>query len=147
MSHRSRFASGLTLALVAFAAPSHGQQASPDRSITVTVDAKHPWVDAGMMVQKGDRLNFDANGTIRWGDDPDQIAGPEGHDAKPGKLGKAGLIGRVGLNGKPFAIGRATAPIAMPKNGELFLGINDFIFGDNSGAFTVVITRAAAPNP
>ncbi len=99
MSHRTRFASGLTLALLAVAAPSHGQQTSPDRSVTVTVDAKHPWVDAGLMVQKGERLTFDAGGTIRWGDEPDQIAGPEGHGAKPGKLGKAGLIGRVGPSG------------------------------------------------
>jgi hypothetical protein len=29
----------------------------------------------------------------------------------------------------------------MPKNGELFLGINDFVFGDNAGAFTVTISR------
>jgi hypothetical protein len=32
----------------------------------------------------------------------------------------------------------------MPKSGTLFLGINDFIFGDNAGAFTVTIGRPDA---
>jgi hypothetical protein len=33
----------------------------------------------------------------------------------------------------------------MPKSGELFLGINDFIFGDNAGAFAVTIFQAGRP--
>jgi hypothetical protein len=73
------------------------------------------------------------------------IAGPDGHDAKAGKPGKGGLIGRVGYNGKPFRIGSANMPILMPKSGELFLGINDFIFGDNAGAFTVTILQPGRP--
>ena len=75
------------------------------------------------------------------GCEPGQVAGPEGHDTKVGRLGKGGLIGRVSNNGKPFPIGRTRTPIAMPKAGELFLGINDFVFGDNAGAFTVTISR------
>jgi hypothetical protein len=110
-------------------------------AVTVTVDAKHPWVDSGLTVRKGERLSFQADGTIQWGSTPDKVAGPEGHGANGDKLGAGGLIGRVGLNGKPFAIGNIRAPIVMPKNGRLFLGINDFIFGDNAGAFAVKIER------
>jgi hypothetical protein len=33
----------------------------------------------------------------------------------------------------------------MPKSGELFLGINDFVFKDNSGSFVVTITRPRTP--
>jgi len=55
------------------------------------------------------------------------------------------LIGRVGMTGKPFAIGSTRAPLVMPKSGELFLGINDFVFGDNAGAFTVTIARSGRP--
>jgi len=90
-------------------------------------------------VRKGERLSFEASGTIRWGKKPDQVAGPEGHGAKAGKLGVGGLIGRVGYNGKPFPIGNTRRPIVMPKSGKLFLGINDFTFKDNAGSFTVTI--------
>src|SRR5471032_2826599 len=74
-------------------------------SVTVTVEAAHPWIDSGLTVNKGQRLMFHATGAIRWGTGPDQVAGPEGHGATVGKLGAGGLIGRVGLIGKPFAIG------------------------------------------
>jgi hypothetical protein len=114
-------------------------------SVIVTVDAKHPWVDSGLTVRKGERLSFEANGTIQWGAKPGQAAGPEGHDGKAGRLGKGGLIGRVGYNGKPFPIGSARTPVLMLKSGELFLGINDFIFGDNAGAFAVTIFQPAQP--
>jgi hypothetical protein len=122
------------------------QAASPDApTAMVTVDAAHPWIDTGLSVSKGERLSFAAEGTIQWGAQPGQVAGPEGHDAKAGKLGKGGLIGRVGMTGKPFAIGNSRIPLVMPKSGELFLGINDFVFGDNAGSFTVAISRSVRP--
>lgn len=123
-----------------------GQIAPPDEpTVKVTVDAAHPWVDSGLTVSKGERLSFAAEGTIQWGAQPGQVAGPQGHDAKAGKLGKGGLIGRVGMTGKPFAIGTTRTPLMMPKNGELFLGINDFVFGDNSGTFQVTVSRPSRP--
>ena len=51
-----------------------------------------------------------------------------------------GLIARVDT-GPAFPIGSNSQPITMPANGRLYLGINDDEFGDNSGAFTVVINR------
>ena len=142
MTHRAVAAINLTvLILVVSLVPGFGHVASPDASMTVTVDAKHPWVDSGLIVRKGERLTFQAEGTIQWGSKPDEVAGPEGHDAKAGKLGKGGLIGRVGYSGKPFPIGSVRMPIAMPKSGKLFLGINDFIFSDNAGSFAVKISR------
>jgi len=50
------------------------------------------------------------------------------------------LIARVG-NRAPFAIGANTQPIAMPANGQLLLGVNDDYFSDNSGTYTVTLTR------
>jgi hypothetical protein len=114
---------------------------APAPGTTVTVEARYPWVDSGLVVHKGDRLSFHATGSIQWGTEPDQVAGPEGHGAKAGKLGKAGLIGRIGYNGRPFPIGNVHTPLAMPKSGKLFLGINDFVFGDNNGAFVVTIVE------
>src|ERR1700730_1637006 len=124
-----------------------GQGSSPQgpASITVKVDATHPWVDTGWTVRKGEAVSFTTDGTIRWGTKPEEVAGPEGHGGKPGKLGVGGLIGRVGYNGKPFPIGNARAPIVMPKSGKLFLGINDFIFGDNAESFAVTISQPQAP--
>ena len=119
--------------------------AAPATRATVTVDASHPWVGSGLTVRKGERLAFETHGTIQWGPRPDQVAGPEGHAGKPGTVGAGGLIGRVGTTGKPFAIGHATAPLIMPKAGVLYLGINDFVFGDNRGAFTVTIVQAETP--
>ena len=123
---------------------SSSQVVSPEgkSSVIVTVDAKHPWVDSGLIVRKQERLSFQADGTIQWGSKSDEVTGPEGHGAKAGKLGKGGLIGRVGYSGKPFPIGSTRMPIAMPKNGKLFLGINDFIFSDNAGSFAVTISRS-----
>jgi hypothetical protein len=106
---------------------------------TVAVSAALPWVDTGLTVHKGDHLSFEATGTIHWGSDEDQVAGPEGHGAKPGKLGAGGLIGRIGTTGKPFAVGNVHGPVTMPQAGRLYLGINDFIFKDNTGQFTVQI--------
>lgn len=122
-------------------------QASPEGTarVTVKVDATHPWVDSGVTVRKGEPVAFTADGTIRWGTKPEEVAGPEGHGGKPGKLGVGGLIGRVGYNGKPFPIGNPRVPIVMPKGGKLFLGINDFIFRDNAGTFTVTISRPRNP--
>lgn len=118
------------------------QGAAPDaanRSV-VAVSAQYPWIDSGLIVRKGDRLTFRAEGTIRWGDRANHVAGPGGYGAKAGKVGAGGLIGRVGFSGKPFPIGNS-AIISMPKDGKLFLGINDFVFADNSGAFSVTIIR------
>lgn len=143
-----RWPTAIVLSVLLAAEPStrtSGRTRSPDQgaSATIVVDAKHPWIDSGLTVRKGERLLFHADGMIRWGPKPDQVAGPEGHGARAGKVGAGGLIGRVGFNGKPFPIGNAHAPIAMPKSGRLLLGINDFVFGDNTGSFTVAISSMA----
>jgi hypothetical protein len=134
------------LVFVLALSPAASQSVPPEAAAmaTVTVDARYPWVDSGLVVHKGDRLAFGAIGTIQWGSKPDQVAGPDGRDAKPGKVGVGGLIGRIGYSGKPFPIGSRRAPVAMPKDGKLFLGINDFVFRDNAGSFTVTITGTSA---
>jgi hypothetical protein len=142
MTHYRAAAIGVALLIaVAAVCRTQGQAApaGPTPIITVTVDAMHPWIDSGLTVHKGERLSFEATGTIQWGSNPDQVAGPEGHGAKPGKIGAGGLIGRVGLNGRPFPIGSTRLPLTMRQGGKLLLGINDFIFKDNAGSFVVKI--------
>ena len=146
IADRAWLLTGVALLLLAavgrMSVAAHRDEAqAPPTLATVTVDAGHPWVTSGVTVRKGDRLVFKAEGTIRWGAQPDQVAGPNGH-GKAGKLGPGGLIGRIGSTGRPFAIGASEAPIVMKKEGVLFLGINDFVFGDNDGAFLVTILHA-----
>jgi hypothetical protein len=80
-------------------------------------------------------------------------SGPDGNPAATIANGRyplrgvaaGALIGRVG-NSAPFAIGSNTAPIQMPTNGPLMLGINDDALGDNSGSFSVNISREGDDN-
>lgn len=41
----------------------------------------------------------------------------------------------------PFGIGSQTGPLTMPAPGRLWLGVNEGTVTDNTGSFTVVITR------
>lgn len=110
----------------------------------VLVQANTAWNDAGITVKKGDRITFNTSGQISYGQA--LTAGPDGN----GDLRKptypvpvmpvGGLIGRVG-NGTPFPIGSNSQPIVMPNDGRLMLGVNDDEIVDNSGAFTVTVTK------
>ena len=109
----------------------------------IRVDGNTQWVDSGMVAVRGKRLAFNATGDVNVA--PGASAGPAGTDAMRGNypvktVGAGGLIGRIG-NGAPFAIGSNSQGIVMPANGQLRLGINDDNFADNTGFFTVAITR------
>ena len=112
----------------------------------VRVDANRAWTDTGLNIRVNDLVVFRASGRINFGQGATQKAGPEGNES----LKRAeypvsgspvgGLIGRVG-NSAPFAIGANTQPIRMPASGTLMLGVNDNELTDNSGVFTVAVTR------
>jgi PA-IL-like protein len=111
----------------------------------VRVDANRPWTDTGITVKKGDRVAFRATGQIQWG--AGQTAAPDGNDAarRPDypvtAMPVGGLIGKVG-NSAPFPIGSNSQPIVMPAAGNLMLGVNDNEWGDNSGFFSVVVSKS-----
>jgi hypothetical protein len=114
---------------------------------TVRVDANPAWTDTGLTVRRGDRVAFRATGEINFGRSPGQTAGSDGNASlRKGSYPVSGmpvgaLVGRIG-NGAPFAIGSNTQPITMPADGRLTLGVNDDQVGDNSGFFSVVVTRS-----
>lgn len=126
--------------------PSARERRRPETSVEVQVQANRGGMtDTGLIVNQGDRIRFEASGTIKI--DPQISTGPEGSKSLVSRrtfpipnLFVGALIGRVG-NGAPFAIGSQTAPLTMPATGRLYLGINDDKFTDNSGAFTVKIWR------
>jgi len=113
---------------------------------TINVPANVAWTDSGITVNAGDRLAFQASGTINYGQTAGQSATADGAGERranyPDPTVPVGaLIGKVGNNGTPFAIGNQRQALSMPASGRLFLGVNDNERQDNSGAFTVVIAR------
>jgi len=122
-----------------------GQAAQvPAGAQTVAVQANQPWTDTGITVQRGERIQFNASGDIMVSDQASSGVGGSPIQAG-GKLpvptaGVGALIARVG-NGAPFLVASNTAPIPMPANGRLQLGINDDHHTDNTGQFSVAITR------
>lgn len=111
---------------------------------TFTVPANQAWTDTGFVVRRGMRLAFTVNGDINLsaaassnaaGSPAATVAGAR----YPVQGSPAGaLVARIG-NNRPFFIGTNSAPITMPDNGVLMLGINDDVLNDNSGNYTVGI--------
>ncbi|MGE0813984.1 MAG: hypothetical protein AB7O28_10875 [Vicinamibacterales bacterium] len=109
----------------------------------VRVPATSDWVPTGLVVSRGDFVQFEANGVVQLSADREDRGGPAGaYSARrapdaPAPTQTAGaLIGRVGA-GAPFGIGNQTTPLGMPGDGQLFLMVNDDHRSDNAGAFGV----------
>jgi hypothetical protein len=113
---------------------------------SVRVHANVPWTDTSIRVKAGEMVTFRPNGQINFGESSGQTAGPDGNPAAKSPnypvpaLPAGALIGKVGSSA-PFAIGAGGSPIRMPADGRLMLGINDNELNDNSGFFSVVISK------
>ena len=113
------------------------------REREVTVSARQAWTDTGISIRNGQTVYFEASGRVRWG--RDRQDGPEGENNSPRNPNRpvpsrpaAALIGRVG-DDTPFFIGTDAEGIRVRGSGQLFLGINDETFEDNSGSFRVTV--------
>jgi len=115
---------------------------------SISVNANQPWTDTGITVKRGDRVSFTTSGQVQiaGGGSAEANATPDGNGTTAKTpvpvpaMGVGGLIAKVG-NSAPFPIGSNAQPITMPADGRLYLGVNDDQFGDNSGAFMVLIRR------
>ncbi len=114
------------------------------RERDVNVNASTAWNDTGVMVREGQNVYFTAAGRVRWG--PGRQDGPSGEHGSPRNDARpipsrpaAALIGRVGNSSDYFFVGDETSAIRMRSSGRLFLGINDDMLADNSGAFRVTV--------
>src|SRR5262245_15282378 len=125
----------------AAAAPPVGQAAG-----TVNVAGNQPWTPTNISVRRGQQIRLNASGSINVSTAAN--SGPDGNPAAsvassryPVASAPVGaLIGRIG-NGRPFMIGAPPDPISMTANGQLFLGINDDNFSDNTGNYSVTVIR------
>jgi hypothetical protein len=122
-----------------------GQAAQPGVNAgTSNGVSNQPCTNTNIRVSRGERLAFNGTGDINLREGASSGVGGSPIQAG-GRLpvpnaGVGALIGRVG-NGPAFVIGANTAPMAMPGNGVLMLGVNDDNYADNTGSYTVTITR------
>jgi hypothetical protein len=113
----------------------------------VRVEANQPWTSTGISVKKGDRISFRTTGQVAFARGDGQLAGPDGNDSSRNpafpvvSMPVGGLIGKIG-NGPAFAIGSNSQPLVMQTDGVLMLGVNDTEYSDNSGFFSVVVTKS-----
>jgi hypothetical protein len=111
---------------------------------TIRVNANQQWTDTGIVVRRGEAVQFNVTGQITIA--PGVSVGSNGETqlfsrvgfAAPLSAGAGALIGNVG--GSLFVIGSNTQPIQMPADGRLSLGVNETRLDDNTGFFSVVIT-------
>jgi hypothetical protein len=120
------------------------QAAAPAGAIIV--QGNQAWTNSGISVTRQERIGFLATGDIMIAANASSGVGGSPAATSPTirypvfSSPVGALIARVG-NGAPFLIGANTQPIAMPATGRLFLGLNDDHFADNSGMYTVTLTR------
>lgn len=121
-----------------------GTTGVPTGSRSVRVNSQQRWTDVGVEVRAGDTITFDANGTIRMSDNPQDEARPAGSvtgrrapDAPILNQLAGALIARIGDYGPVFIGDRRS--IVAPATGRLYLGVNDDHLPDNSGEFSVTV--------
>jgi hypothetical protein len=136
-----------------------GRETSSVRNVTVM--SSEGWADTGIEVFEGEVLLFQAEGVISLQEgNPIAYCGPEGYDLQtvqqPIRDRNIGaLIGKVvkllsvevdEQTGEEirheqveyFYIGKERK-VTMPLTGHLYLGVNETVYGDNSGAFRVTV--------
>jgi hypothetical protein len=122
-------------------------------SPTVSVDVKKAWTDTGFAVTSGESIGITATGTMTSGECSSNVcnytpAGAPGSTSCTGippgaftapALPCWSLIGKIGTNGSPFEVGDSLQTTASAA-GELYLGVNDNYYPDNTGSWTATIS-------
>jgi len=109
----------------------------------VRMNLKEAWTDTGLMVNAGDLISFEAEGSATLSTtDATDVASPAG--ARSGRRAAeaplrdqpaGALIARIG-DSTPFFVGERRE-LRAPVSGRIFLGINDDHLPDNSGEYRV----------
>jgi len=126
-----------------------GSQAKESETIAVAVQANQPWTDTNIEVEEGEIITVSATGAIQTnlagatatpaGSMPDcSVAGPVHVPFVAPELPCWSMLGRIGPAGRVFEIG-SNKRFKADASGELYLGVNDNYFGDNSGSWRASI--------
>ena len=123
-----------------------GNRGGSGRTITISVSSQEAWTDTGITVRAGDPIQIRASGQIRFSGNSRDIAEPDGARGRPPTAAAplphvdiGALVARIG-NSAPFLVGSDSGDLRAPRDGRLYLGVNDDILRDNAGQFRVVIT-------
>lgn len=145
-----RGGSGQAVAAAPAPAPAQAGQAvsAPARAgaVTINVPANQPWTETGLLLARGERVQFQATGDVMIAANASSGVGGSpavtvaGRRYQLANAPAGALIGRIG-NGPPFLIGASSQPIEIPTTGRLMLGVNDDEFSDNTGTYSVSINR------
>ncbi|MCU0289113.1 MAG: hypothetical protein MUF15_22310 [Acidobacteria bacterium] len=116
------------------------------KSKKMKLNANDKWIDTGITMRIGQEILFNITGSIYINKNTQVFQNGELHlnvnNAKPLPYQPTGaVIARVGVGSRaePFYVGADKAPFQITQKGNLYLGINDFDFNDNSGSFEVTI--------
>jgi hypothetical protein len=128
----------------------------------VVVPGNQPWTASGVPIQVGETVTISATGGVSFsagskpsapaGDLPDCLTvanGPYGWRASPfvaNALPCSSLLGRIGETGAIFYVGAGTT-FKAGASGQLYFGVNDNSFGDNSGHWTVEVSVSGSLPP
>jgi actin-like ATPase involved in cell morphogenesis len=143
------------VAAVLVLAPSEGSprtdttDSTDDAADTVAIPATQQWTDPHVDCSTGDVLDISASGTILPNkDDPALVVDPDGSDVPElhqfnvpelPDANHAALIGSIDQQDSFFVVGKGTS-YECPRDGSLFLGINDTGVFNNSGKFDATIS-------
>lgn len=156
---RKRTALVFMMLLIAFGAQGVAAQGNGHKPFNETVYVDGTWQETGIVVKGG--ITISATGTFNcdaipddpntWPDcvntyGPNGLTGSSANGAfdfvAPG-LPMYSLVGRFG-DGDPFFVGEG--PTTVLGDGVLYLAINDNVFTDNDGGFTVTVTSCRPGN-
>jgi hypothetical protein len=126
--------------------PARGNGESPFFPVRVRVRADNSangWTDSGLMVRKGQRLRISATGRVSLG---------EGRFSTPTGLPRVvdteklmrneptgTLIAVIGDDNDEFIAVGANREFYAPRDGRLFLGVNEGKLEDNTGSYDALI--------
>lgn len=114
------------------------------RERSVTVSPTEAWTDTGIDVRAGQEIYFETTGQVTWSPnrrvdaDGTRNSRPDMDRPLPERNGGA-LIGRIGER-DIFLIGTDSGPFRVRAGGRLYLGVNDDVLTDNTGAYRVVVS-------
>jgi len=119
---------------------------------TVAVPANTLWTQTGIILTAGETVSVTATGTVAtggmipgWGQNS-----PDGQPLPQCAVGRTSpfpapqlrcysLMGEITSSGIPFEVGSSVI-FPVLTSGELYLGMNDNVLGDNSGSWTAMVT-------
>lgn len=126
--------------------PARGGGESPFFPVRVRVradNAANGWTDSGLMVRKGQRLRITATGRVSLGEG--RFSTPTGlpRSVDTEKLMRSEntgtLIAVIGDDNDEFIAIGANREFFAPRDGRLFLGVNEGKLEDNTGSYDALI--------